>query len=507
MKPLVLVILDGWGISDSPEEAAQANATIPFYTNLLKDYPHTLLECTGENVGLPEGTMGNSEVGHLNLGAGRIVYQDYARINASIKEGSFASNKALIHAMEEAKTNSGSLHLIGLLSDGGVHSHIEHLYALIEMGLSTCVEKIFIHPFLDGRDTPPRSGINYIEMLEQHLRDKPSVQIATVTGRYWALDRDERWERVERAFNALVNGEGRKVSSAREAVEKSYCSDVTDEFMEPSIIYNDDSPVGLIQDGDAVIFINFRADRAREITKTLTDPHFEGFPRQSIPKLSSFVTMTAYDDDFDFPVAFPPVKLTNILGEIVSRQKLKQLRIAETEKYAHVTYFFNGGAEEPFEGEDRCLIPSPKDVATYDLKPEMSAYEVTDEVLKRLGQNKYDFILLNYANPDMVGHTGKMEAAVKACETIDRCLQMLIENVLSLGGTAMITADHGNCDLMTSSDVPFTAHTMNPVPFIILRKGIRLREKGILADVAPTVLEVMGIPQPAEMTGVSLLVK
>lgn len=502
----MLIVLDGWGISEDPEADAQKKANIPFYRSLIKEYPDTALECSGEAVGLPEGTMGNSEVGHLNLGAGRVVYQDYARINKAIKDGSFMENQALSNAMGSAVKNDSAVHFLGLLSDGGVHSHIDHLYSLIELALSKGVKKIFVHAFMDGRDTPPDSGLGYIKALESFLSDKPSASIASVTGRYWVMDRDKRWDRVEQAYAALVRGKGKKVRSAAEAVEKSYEINETDEFIKPSLICNDNGPLGLIGDGDSVVFFNFRADRAREITSALAVRDFDGFNRERLPALGSYVTMTMYEESFTFPVAFPPIKLTNILGEVLSRNNLKQLRIAETEKYAHVTYFFNGGEEEVFPGEDRCLVPSPRDVATYDLKPEMSAFEVRDEVLKRLDSNEYDFILLNFANPDMVGHTGIMEAAVKACETIDKCLEAIVAKVRALGGTVIITADHGNCDRMMNGSSPYTAHTTNPVPFILLKKGSALRDGGILADVAPTVLDLMGIDKPQEMTGESLIV-
>ena len=449
--------------------------------------------------------MGNSEVGHLNLGSGRIVYQDYAKINKSIKDGSFSENPALVNAMTKAVENDSALHLLGLVSDGGVHSHINHLYALIDLAVMSGVGRIFIHAFMDGRDTPPASGIDYIKALEAYIAGKPGARIATVTGRYWAMDRDNRWERLEHTYKALVTGKGKRAVSGVEAIEQSYAVDETDEFIKPTVICGDAGPVGMIRDGDSIIFFNFRADRARELTVALTKRDFDGFRRESVPELSSYVTMTRYDENFPFPAAFPPDKITHILGEVLSEHNLTQLRIAETEKYAHVTYFFNGGAETSFEGEDRCLIPSPKDVATYDLKPEMSAYLVTEEVLKRLDGNKYDFILLNFANPDMVGHTGIMDAAVKACETIDVCLKKIVEKVMAVGGLVMITADHGNCEKMWDGDKPFTAHTTNPVPFILLQKGVKLRDNGILADVAPTVLDLMGIEKPDEMTGESLI--
>ena len=507
MKPLLLIILDGWGIGNNPGEDAQEQANIPFYKNLLKEYPHAAIECSGEAVGLPEGQMGNSEVGHLNLGAGRIVYQDYARINKAIKESEFSRNTVLVNAMNAAVNNNGALHLPGLVSDGGVHSHINHLYALIDLALAEGVKKVFVHAFMDGRDTPPSSGIDYIKALESFLEDKPSAKIATVSGRYWAMDRDNRWDRVERAYRALVHGQGRKVRSAEEAVEQSYKINETDEFIKPCVVCSDSGPIGRILDNDSVIFFNFRADRARELTAALTGRNFTGFEREKVPVLSSCVTMTLYEEDFPFPAAFPPLKLNNILGEVLSRNNLKQLRIAETEKYAHVTYFFNGGEEKSFSGEDRCLIPSPKDVPTYDLKPEMSAYAVTDELINRMDKIDYDFILLNFANPDMVGHTGIMEAAVKACEAIDKCLERIVGKVKTLGGLTIITADHGNCEKMYDNDHAHTAHTTNPVPFILLKKGVRLRDKGILADVAPTILELMGIEKPEEMTGESLIEK
>ncbi|MEW6715129.1 MAG: 2,3-bisphosphoglycerate-independent phosphoglycerate mutase [Nitrospirota bacterium] len=505
MKPLILIVLDGWGIGKDTGENAQTQAQIPFYKKLLKEYPHTALECSGEAVGLPEGQMGNSEVGHLNLGAGRVVYQDFARINKAIKKGEFQSNPVFLKAMKTAVENGGAVHLLGLVSDGGVHSHINHLYALIDMALAVGVGKVLIHAFLDGRDTPPSSGIEYIRQLEDFLKDKPRAKIATVTGRFWAMDRDKRWERVEVAYRAIALGDGKKADSAIEAVKHSYEINETDEFIKPTVIFNGVEPAGKIENCDSVIFFNFRADRARELTTALTDKGFSAFERGERPELSSFTTMTLYDEAFPFPAAFPPFQLTGILSEVMSRNGLKQLRIAETEKYAHVTYFFNGGDETSFEGEERVLIPSPRDVATYDLKPEMSAFAVTDEVIKRLDNSKYDFILLNFANPDMVGHTGKMDAAIKACEAIDSCLEKIVNKVQALEGTAIITADHGNCEMMTDMGETHTSHTLNPVPFILLKKGLKLREKGILADVAPTVLKLMDIAKPEEMTGESLI--
>ena len=504
MKPLILIVLDGWGIGNNPSADSTENAHIPFYRGLLKDFPHSSLYASGEAVGLPEGQMGNSEVGHLNLGAGRIVYQDYTRINKAIKNGTFVENKALIKAM--SPQDKSTLHFLGLVSDGGVHSHIKHLYALIDMALAVGVNEILIHAFTDGRDTLPTSGIGFIRQLESFIGDKPAVKIATVSGRYWAMDRDKRWERIKRAYDAIVQGQGEKAQTARDAVEQSYKINETDEFIKPTVIYNGSKPVRRIQDGDSVMFFNFRADRARELTMALTDNNFSFFERKKVPELRSYITMTLYDETFTVPVAFPPLKLTNILGEIISTNGLKQLRIAETEKYAHVTYFFNGGDETFFKGEERCLIPSPRDIPTYDLKPDMSAYEVTEEVMKRLDTSQYDFILLNFANPDMVGHTGVMEAAVKACEAIDTCLERIVLKVQGMGGISIITSDHGNCEQMKEDTHPYTAHTSNPVPFIVVTKGIRLREKGILADVAPTVLDLMKLKKPEKMTGESLIV-
>lgn len=504
MKPLVLLVLDGWGIGKNPAISAIEKANLPFYRNLLKEYSYTELEASGEAVGLPEGQMGNSEVGHLNLGAGRIVYQNYSRINKAIKDGALFENSVLLNVMNSA--NKSALHLLGLVSDGGVHSHLNHLYALIDLAVSKKVKKIFVHAFMDGRDTLPTSGIGFIQQLEAFISNKPSVSIATVSGRYWAMDRDRRWDRIKRAYDAIILSKGERARSAEEAVNQSYKFNKTDEFIKPAVIYNDLKPVGRIEDGDSVIFFNFRADRARELTMALTEEGFSAFKRKKVPKLNFYATMTLYDEKFTFPVVFPPMKLKNILGEVISEHNLRQLRIAETEKYAHVTYFFNGGAETSFPGEDRCLIPSPKDIPTYDLKPEMSAYKVTEEVIKRAGESKYNFILLNFANPDMVGHTGVMEAAIKACEAINKCLEKIVTKVLETGGISVITADHGNCEEMMDGNHPYTAHTTNYVPFILVKKGIRLRDKGILADVAPTILDLMQIKKPEEMTGKSLII-
>lgn len=508
-KPVILIVLDGWGINLSKQGNAVAAARVPIYNSLLRDHPHTELQASGEYVGLPEGQMGNSEVGHLNLGAGRIVYQDITRITKSIRDGDFSRNPALISAMVMAKTNNSSLHIMGLLSDGGVHSHIDHILAMFDLAKAQGLSRVFFHAFLDGRDTPPSSALGYINRLEQHLTRIGIGRIASISGRYYAMDRDKRWERVQKAYEALTEGEGIRKHSAEEAVKDSYAHERTDEFMLPTVILDTRSsaPLGIMRDDDVAVFCNFRSDRAREITRTLTDPAFDGFTRRKFPKLGSFVCLTSYDETFNLPVAYPPVRLTHILGEVLSSQGVRQLRIAETEKYAHVTFFFNGGEEQPFPLEDRVLVPSPRDVATYDLKPEMSAREVTDELVKRILSRQYQFILVNYANPDMVGHTGIIEAAVKAAEVIDECLGRVLKAAQKSGSTVMITSDHGNLEVMTDARTgqPHTAHTTDPVPFILVGKEAMLRNDGCLADVAPTVLQSMGIDQPKEMTGASLI--
>jgi len=505
-KPLVLIILDGWGLSPKREGNAIALAHPAFYASLLKNYPHTELEVSGEAVGLPEGQMGNSEVGHLNIGAGRIVYQELTRINKAIRESEFSRNPELLNLMTLAR--KGTLHLMGLLSDGGVHSHIKHLYAILDLAKARGLQNVAIHLFLDGRDTPPKSGIEYVAQLEQFLESLHLGRIATVTGRYYAMDRDHRWERVQKAYEAMVSGTGARHRSALEAVRESYAAGVTDEFMLPAVIVDSgQKPVGTLSDGDAVLFFNFRADRAREISRTLTDPDFDGFPRKAFPKLSRFVCMTRYDEKNGLPVLFPPNSLDRIFGQVISQEGMHQFRIAETEKYAHVTYFFNGGEEKPFPGEDRLLIPSPKEVATYDEKPQMSAPAVTDEVIRRIESGQYDVIIMNYANPDMIGHTGILPAAVKAVGVIDDCLRRVVTAVKEAGGTVIITADHGNLEQMVDEKGnPHTAHTTNPVPLILVgQNNPRLRDHGIHADIAPTMLKLLGLPQPQEMTGESLI--
>ena len=506
MKPVMLMILDGWGYRPQKEGNAIELAATPNYHALLKKWPNILINASGLAVGLPEGTMGNSEVGHLNLGAGRVVYQEFTRINKSIEEKTFFQNEVLKKTFADLNANGGALHLMGLCSDIGVHSHLNHLYALVDFASQSGIKKIFVHCFTDGRDSPPDSGLGYIKAVEENIRGK--AKIATVMGRYWGMDRDKRWDRVEKAYNALVDGVGIKESSAVETVEKSYKAGKTDEFIEPTVICDGATPIAKINDGDSVIFFNFRADRARQMTRAMTDASFNEFKRR-VPKLTAFVMMTRYEASFALPVIFPPERLTNILGEVLAKNGKTQLRIAETEKYAHVTYFFNGGEEKVFDGEDRALIPSPRDVPTYDKKPEMSALQVTEEVLKRIESDKYDVIILNYANPDMVGHTGVLSAAIKAVETIDVCLQRVIDAVVKKNGVVLLTADHGNCEEMIDErGEPQTAHTTDLVPFITIGHGLehaKLAKTGALCDIAPTILKLIGVKAPAEMTGHSLI--
>jgi len=508
-KPLLLMILDGWGINPNPDHNAVALANAPNLKGILAGYPHVAINTSGMAVGLPDGQMGNSEVGHLNIGAGRVVYQELTRVTKSILDGDFFTNPVLLECIAKAKAAGGRLHLAGLLSDGGVHSHNTHLYALLELAKREGVKEVFVHCLLDGRDTPPQSGAEYLAQLEGEIRRIGCGRIATVMGRYYAMDRDNRWDRVEKAYNAMVLGEGEHRTSAADAIQASYGAGVNDEFVVPAVIMADGSPVGTVRDGDGFIFFNFRSDRAREITRALALDGFDGFQRRNRPALAGYVCLTEYDATFGLPIAFGATELTNILGGVLAAAGLKQLRIAETEKYAHVTFFFNGGSETPFPGEDRCLIPSPKDVATYDQKPEMSAYQVTDELLGRIDQGLYDVIILNFANCDMVGHTGVLEAAIRAVETVDACAGRIVEKVRSLGGAVLITADHGNAEQMSDTNgEPFTAHTTNPVWLVLVddsRKGAKLREGGRLADIAPTMLDILGLPQPGEMTGQSLL--
>lgn len=503
--PLVaLVILDGWGINDSCVGNAVSQARTPVMDGLLARWPHARLSASGRDVGLPDGQMGNSEVGHLNIGAGRIVYQDLTRISLAIEDGSFFNNPALSAICAQMAATGKKLHLLGLVSDGGVHSHISHIDALVQMAQQAGVKQICIHAFTDGRDTPPTSGRGFLADLEQCLERLGAGRIATVTGRYWAMDRDNRWARVERAYRALVEGVGTPVASALAAMEQAYAAGQTDEFVEPCII---GAPT-TIDDGDGVIFFNFRADRAREITRALTFTDFDGFVRRKVPHIATYVCLTEYDETFDLPFAFATESYPDILADVIANAGFKQLRIAETEKYAHVTFFFNGGVERAWPGEERVLIPSPKEVATYDQKPAMSAVEVTDEVVKRIASGDYRFVVLNFANCDMVGHTGVLAAAIKAVETVDTCLGQVVDAVVAAGGALLITADHGNCEQMDDgSGQSHTAHTSNPVPLILVdphRAGQPLAD-GILADLAPTVIELLGLQQPSAMTGRSLL--
>ena len=509
-QPLLLMILDGWGMKDYGEADCLAMSQLPNFDRLWETYPHTSISASGLDVGLPQGQMGNSEVGHMNIGAGRVVYQDLTMISKDIHDGGFFSNPALCEACAQAKAHDGALHLLGLVSDGGVHSHLEHLYALLELARRQGLSRVFVHCFMDGRDTPTDGGRDYLNQLEQAIAGVGCGKIASVCGRFYAMDRDKRWERVSRAYRMLTEGRGdHQAASAAEAIEASYAAGVSDEFVEPTVIVDGQGEaIGPIRDGDAVVFFNFRADRARELSHALTDDEFSGFERTVRPKLSAYVTMTTYDDTLtNVTVAYPPKDIVDTFAQVVSRSGLRQLHIAETEKYAHVTFFFNGGVEDPVPGEDRCLIPSPK-VKTYDLQPEMSAGQVRDEVIRRIEQDVYDVIILNFANPDMVGHTGVIEAACKAVTFVDGCLGQVVDTVLKAGGRVLLTADHGNVECLRLNGEPMTAHTTNPVPFILIddsRRGCRLREGGRLEDIAPTMLQLLGLPQPQAMTGKTLI--
>ena len=507
-KVTMLMILDGFG--DNPEEKGNAVklAKTPNIDKLMKQHPATKIAASGLAVGLPEGQMGNSEVGHTNIGAGRIVYQELTRITKSIEDGDFFSNEEFVNAIENCKKNNSKLHIMGLVSDGGVHSHIRHLYGLLEMAKRRDFEEVYVHCFLDGRDTPPASAENYISELQEKMKEKGIGKIASIAGRFYAMDRDKRWERVKKAYDAIVNGEGNKQADVINAIESSYQKEVFDEFVEPTVITNGDKPVATISDGDSVIFFNFRPDRARQLTRAIVDPDFKDFETKKLN--TYFVCFTSYDETMpNVHIAFKKEQIKNTLGEVVAREGGKQLRIAETEKYAHVTFFFNGGEEKQYEGEDRILVPSPK-VETYDLKPEMSAYEVTEKVLEAIDSEKYNCIILNFANPDMVGHTGNLEAAIKAVETVDECAGKIVSAIKSKRGNLIITADHGNAEQMIDlkTGEPHTAHTTNLVPLILIteKEGIKLRQ-GKLADLAPTILELMNIEKPEEMTGESLIEK
>ena len=510
-RPVVLMILDGYGLNDNPKGNAVAEANTPVMDALEREYPFVKGYASGMAVGLPDGQMGNSEVGHMNMGAGRIVYQELTRITKEIQDGDFFKNPALTDAVENCKKNGSALHLFGLLSDGGVHSHIEHLYALLELAKKNGLDKVYVHCFLDGRDTPPKSGADFIAALENKMKEIGVGKIATIEGRYYAMDRDNNYDRVEQAYRAMTQGEGLTAGSAAEAIQQSYDRDETDEFVKPTVVLTNGEPTGVIKDGDSVVFFNFRPDRAREITHCFCDDAFDKFARGARVQ-TKFVCFTDYDPLIpNKEVAFHKIELTNTFGEFLAAHGLKQARIAETEKYAHVTFFFNGGVEQPNEGEDRILVHSPKDVPTYDLKPQMSAYEVCDKLCEAIRSDKYDVIIINFANPDMVGHTGVESAAIKAVEVVDECVGKAVAAVKEMGGTMFICADHGNCDQLIDYETgaPYTAHTTNPVPFILVNyeKGVGLREGGCLADIVPTLIEIMGMEQPKEMTGKSLLVR
>ena len=510
-KTTVLMILDGYGLNDRKDHNAVAEANTPVMDKLMKEYPFVKGNASGMAVGLPEGQMGNSEVGHLNMGAGRIVYQELTRITKEIQDGTFFENPALVKAMENCKANDSALHIYGLVSDGGVHSHITHLYGVLEMAKKFDLKKVYVHCFLDGRDTPPASGKGYVEQLEEKMKKLGVGKVASVCGRYYAMDRDNNYDRVELAYKALTKGEGLTAESATTGIQASYDRDETDEFVKPTVVVEDGKPVATIQDKDSIVFINFRPDRAREITHAFCDDDFKGFERGKRLDVT-YVCFSDYDPTIpNKDVAFHKIAVTNTFGEWLAANDMTQARIAETEKYAHVTFFFNGGVEEPNKGEDRILVNSPKDVATYDLKPEMSAYEVCDKLCAAIKSEKYDVIIINFANPDMVGHTGVEAAAIKAVETVDECVGKAVDALLSVNGTMFICADHGNCEQLVDYETgaPFTAHTTNPVPFILVNydPAYTLKEGGCLADIVPTLIETMGMTKPAEMTGKSLLIK
>ena len=508
-KTTMLMILDGFGINEKEEGNCVKIANIPNINEIMKQYPNTIIHTSGLDVGLPDGQMGNSEVGHTNIGAGRIIYQELTRITKSIEDGDFFSIPEFVSAIENCKKNNSKLHIMGLLSDGGVHSHMRHLIGLLEMAKRRDFEDVYVHCFLDGRDTPPASAEGYLSDLEKKMAEKGVGKIATIMGRFYGMDRDKRWERVQKAYDAMVKGEGEKFTSVSAAIEDSYQKEVFDEFVKPTVICpNGENPVAKISENDSVIFFNFRPDRAREITRTIVDPNFDGFKRDKFFK-TYFVCFTNYDETLlDYVhIAFKKAEIKNTFGEYISNKGMTQLRIAETEKYAHVTFFFNGGEEKQYPGEDRILVPSPK-VETYDLQPEMSALEVTDKVVDAILSKKYDAIILNYANPDMVGHTGSIEACVKALETLDGCVKRVVDSINEVSGTLLITADHGNCEQMIDykTGEPHTAHTTNPVPLVLIGKDAKLKE-GRLADLAPTMLDLMGLDKPDEMTGESLIEK
>ena len=509
-KTTVLMILDGYGLNEKTEGNCVAGAKTPVMDKLMAEYPFVKGNASGMAVGLPDGQMGNSEVGHLNMGAGRIVYQELTRITKEIQDGTFFENPALLNAVKNCKENDSALHMFGLLSDGGVHSHNTHLYGLLELAKKNDLKKVYVHCFLDGRDTPPASGKEYVEQLEAKMAEIGVGEVAMVSGRYYAMDRDNNYDRVEKAYLAMTKGEGLTADSAVAAVAESYDRDETDEFVKPTVVQKNGAPVALIQDKDSVVFFNFRPDRAREITRAFCDDDFKGFDRKRLDL--KFVCFSEYDPTIpNKEVAFHKISVTNTFGEWLAANNMTQARIAETEKYAHVTFFFNGGVEEPNEGETRILVNSPKEVATYDLKPEMSAYGVCDKLVEAIKSGSYDVIVINFANPDMVGHTGVQDAAIKAVEAVDECVGKAVDAVKEMGGVMFICADHGNAEQLVDYETgePFTAHTTNPVPFILVnyKEGYGLREGGCLADIVPTLIEIMGKEQPAEMTGKSLLIQ
>ena len=512
-KPMALIILDGYGLNPEVEGNAIKAAKAPNMDRYFADYSNTIVYASGMNVGLPDGQMGNSEVGHTNIGAGRVVYQELTRITKAIDDGNFFENEALLNAVENCKKNDSAIHFMGLLSNGGVHSHIGHLYGLLELAKKAGLTKVYVHCIMDGRDVPPTSGVEFLAELQEKMEEIGVGKIATVNGRYYAMDRDNNWNRVEKAYNAIVRGSGNTTQNVLSMMKKSYETVdengalITDEFIIPTVVTENGAPVGKISANDSVVFFNFRPDRAREITRTLVDPEFTGFQRELFPLY--FVCMTQYDASMpNVHVAFKPQTLTNTFGEYISKKGLKQLRIAETEKYAHVTFFFNGGVENVYEGEDRKLIASPK-VATYDMQPEMSAYQVADACVELINEDKYDCIILNFANCDMVGHTGVFDAAKAAVEAVDKCVEKVVDTLLAHDGKIIITADHGNADCMIDPQTKeaFTAHTTNPVPLILIGAGDVQLKKGKLADIAPTMLDLMGLDKPAEMTGESLIIK
>jgi len=506
--PLALIIIDGWGYTPEREGNAIALAATPFYDELLEKYPHTLLEASGSRVGLPAGIMGNSEVGHLNIGSGRVIRMDVSRIDYAIAAGEFFKNEVLVKALDGAKSSGRALHLMGLLSDGQVHSSQEHLYALLRMAKERGLQRVYVHCFLDGRDTPPASAYGYVEALQVKIGEIGCGRIATAVGRYYAMDRDKRWERTERAYKLLVNAEGERVIDPVEAIKRSYERGLTDEFVEPIVVERETGePVAVIEDNDSVIFFNFRPDRARQITRALTEPNFDGFPVPNRPRVD-YVCFTRYDATFNLPVAFGPQEHRNVLAEVFGGVCVRNYRLAETEKYAHVTYFFNGGVEKEYPCENRLLVPSPK-IATYDLDPAMSAFKVTDKVLRAIDENETDVFIINFANPDMVGHTGKLPQTIEACQYVDTCLGWITKAIRQRRGITLITADHGNAEQMIDLKTghPHTAHTTNPVPFHLIDEaslGIKLREGAALEDVAPTMLGLLELEKPGEMTGCDL---